>query len=141
MPCLDTSSASLTREGTSAVAARPYREFRKSALFFAQPLFGFAESTSFRTADLFWSALLGLICGLVAMVFTITFRKFRAFAVHAPIPHTRKLVIGGLLTGICGLIFVIAYPGELIPLGPNYEAVRQVLTQRIPPANYWCSHS
>lgn len=98
----------------------------------AQPLFGFAGSTSFRTADLFWSALLGLICGLVAMVFTITFRKFRAFAVHAPIPHTRKLVIGGLLTGICGLIFVIAYPGELIPLGPNYEAVRQVLTRPHP---------
>jgi CIC family chloride channel protein len=95
----------------------------------AQPLFGFAGSTSFRTADLFWSALLGLLCGLIAMVFTITFRAVRAFAIHAPIPHTRKLVVGGLLTGICGLIFVIAYPGKLIPLGPNYEAVRQVLSQ------------
>jgi chloride channel protein, CIC family len=94
-----------------------------------QPLFGFAGSTSFRTADLFWSALLGLLCGLIAMVFTITFRKVRAFAIHAPIPHTRKLVIGGLLTGICGLIFVLAYPGKLIPLGPNYEAVREVLSQ------------
>jgi chloride channel protein, CIC family len=98
----------------------------------AQPLFGFAGSTTFRTTDLFWSALLGLICGLVAMVFTITFRKFRAFAIHAPISHTRKLVIGGLLTGICGLIFVVAYPGKMIPLGPNYEAVREVLSRPHP---------
>jgi len=98
----------------------------------ATPLFGFAGSTSFRTADLFWSALLGFICGLIAMVFTITFRKVRAFAVHAPISHTRKLVIGGLLTGICGLIFITAYPGILIPLGPNYEAVREVLSHPHP---------
>ena len=95
----------------------------------AEPLFGFAGSTTFRTIDLFWSALLGLLCGLIAMVFTIVFRRVRALAIHAPIPHTRKMVIGGLLTGVCGLIFVIAYPGKLIPLGPNYEAVREVLTQ------------
>jgi chloride channel protein, CIC family len=100
-----------------------------AAILGATPLFGFAGSTSFQTVDLFWSALLGLICGLIAMVFTIIFRRVRAFAIHLPIPHTRKLVIGGLLTGICGLIFVIGYPGKLIPLGPNYEAVREVLSQ------------
>jgi len=96
------------------------------------PLFGFAGTTTFRTSDIFWSAVLGLICGLVAMIFTITFRRVRTFAIHAPIPHTRKLVIGGVLTGICGLIFVSAYPGPLIPLGPNYEAVRLVLSQPHP---------
>lgn len=98
----------------------------------AQPLFGFAGSTTFRTADIFWSALLGLICGMVAMVFTITFRRVRTFAIHAPFSHTRKLTIGGILTGLCGLIFVIVYPGQLIPLGPNYEAVRLVLSQPYP---------
>ena len=100
----------------------------------AQPLFGFAGSTTFRTIDLFWSALLGLICGLIAMVFTVGFRKFRSFAIHAPIPHKRKLVIGGLLTSICGLIFVMLYPGGMIPLGPNYEAVREVLSRPHPPS-------
>jgi chloride channel protein, CIC family len=98
----------------------------------SQPLFGFAGTTSFRTTDIFWSALLGLFCGLIAMVFTITFRRVRAFAIHAPIPHTQKLVIGGILTAICGLIFVIVDPGELIPLGPNYEAVRLVLARPHP---------
>jgi CIC family chloride channel protein len=66
------------------------------------------------------------------MVFTITFRRVRMFAIHAPIPHTRKLLLGGILTGICGLIFVNVYPGSLIPLGPNYEAVRLVLGQPYP---------
>ena len=75
-----------------------------------------------------WSALLGLGLGLVTMVFTITFRRARAFSIHAKMPHTMKLIIGGLLTGICGLAFSTIYPGTLIPLGPNYEAVRQVLT-------------
>jgi chloride channel protein, CIC family len=98
----------------------------------SQPLFGFAGSTTFRTTDIFWSAALGLICGLIAMVFTITFRRVRTFAIHAPIPHTGKLVIGGVLTGVCGLIFGIIYPGPLIPLGPNYEAVRMVLARPHP---------
>jgi CIC family chloride channel protein len=104
----------------------------------SQPLFGFASSTTFRTADISWSAALGLTCGLIAMVFTITFRRVRTFAIHAPIPHTRKLVIGGVFPGICGLIFVIVYPGPLIPLGPNYEAVR-FWRAHIPPAS--CSSS
>jgi CIC family chloride channel protein len=98
----------------------------------SEPLFGFAGTTSFRTIDIFWAALLGLICGLIAMVFTITFRRVRTFAIHAPIPHTLKLVIGGVLTGVCGLIFVSIYAGQLIPLGPNYEAVRLVLAQPHP---------
>ncbi len=98
----------------------------------SEPLFNFAGSTSFQTIDLLWSALLGLLCGLIAMVFTITFRKVRAFAIRSPIPHTGKLVVGGLLTGICGLIFIVAFPGRLIPLGPNYEAVREVLAHPHP---------
>jgi chloride channel protein, CIC family len=98
----------------------------------SHPLFGFAGTTTFRTIDIFWAALLGLICGLISMVFTITFRRVRTFAIHAPISHTLKLVIGGVLTGICGLIFVSIYPGQLIPLGPNYEAVRLVLAQPHP---------
>jgi CIC family chloride channel protein len=44
-------------------------------------------------------------------------------------PHWIKLTIGGLLTGLCGLFFLQLYPGMLIPLGPNYEAVGQILTQ------------
>jgi CIC family chloride channel protein len=44
-------------------------------------------------------------------------------------PHWIKLSIGGLLTGLCGLVFLYLYPGTLIPLGPNYEAVDLILNR------------
>ena len=91
------------------------------------PLFNFASATSFTHRDLFWCALLGLIIGLIAMIFTITFRRARAFFVKWAVPHWVKLAVGGLLTGICGVIFLHIYPGSLVPIGPNYEAVGMIL--------------
>ncbi len=98
----------------------------------AQPLFGFAGSTSFRASDVWWSALLGAGIGLIAIVFDITFRRVRRFSIASRIPHTLKLTIGGLGTALCGLAFVTIYDGPLIPIGPNYEAVRYVLKHPIP---------
>jgi CIC family chloride channel protein len=93
----------------------------------ADPLFDFTGCTAYTRHDLYWSALLGLIIGLVAMTFVITFRRARQFFVQWSIPHWLKLTIGGLLTGLCGLLFLQLYPGNLVPLGPNYEAVGQIL--------------
>ena len=98
----------------------------------AQPLFGFAGSTSFRAIDVAWSALLGAGIGLIAIVFDITFRRVRMFSIASRIPHTLKLTIGGLGTALCGVAFVTIYNGPLIPIGPNYEAVRYVLSHPIP---------
>ena len=97
------------------------------AIVGSEPLFGFVGSTSFSERDLLWSALLGVLCGLVAMVFAITFRRARSFAILAPIPHTAKLLIGGLGTAVSGLLFVSLFSAPLMPLGPNYEAVREIL--------------
>jgi chloride channel protein, CIC family len=95
----------------------------------AQPLFDFVGSTSFTRRDLYWSALLGLLIGLIAMVFVVTFRRTRTFFVRLPAPHWVKLGVGGLLTGLCGVAFLHFYPGNLVPLGANYEAVGMVLNQ------------
>jgi chloride channel protein, CIC family len=100
----------------------------------AQPLFNFVGSTSFSAADLLWSALLGVGIGLLALVYDITFRRVRSFAIASRLPHAMKLAIGGFGTGLCGLIFVMIYPGKLIPIGPNYEAVNYVLNTPYPPA-------
>ncbi|MEO6911785.1 MAG: chloride channel protein, partial [Edaphobacter sp.] len=91
------------------------------------PLFDFASNTSFTGRDLFWSALLGLLIGLIAMAFVITFRRTRVFFVNSSLPHWIKLTIGGLLTGVCGVAFLYLFPGRLVPLGPNYEAVGMIL--------------
>jgi chloride channel protein, CIC family len=100
-----------------------------SSFLGATPLFNFASSASFTRNDVYWSALLGLIVGLIAMVFVITFRRARRFFVKWNIPHWVKLAIGGLLTGLCGLLFLRVYPGDLVPIGPNYEAVGEILGQ------------
>lgn len=93
------------------------------------PLFNFHSSGSYHRTDLYWSALLGLLVGLVAMVFVVTFRRTRVFFVNWRIPHWTKLAIGGLLTGLCGVLFLHIYGGSLVPIGPNYEAVGDILNR------------
>jgi chloride channel protein, CIC family len=93
------------------------------------PLFNFAAGMSYTGRDLYWSALLGLLIGLAAMIFVVTFRRARVFFVRWAVPHWLKLTLGGLLTGLCGLGFLQIYPGALMPIGPNYEAVGYVLTR------------
>ena len=101
-----------------------------ATLMGSEPLFAFIGRSHFAAMDLVWSALLGVICGLAAMVFAITFRRFRAFAIKAPVPHTVKMVAGGVATGLCGLLFVTLYEGlPLMPLGPNYEVVKEILAR------------
>lgn len=101
-----------------------------SSFLGATPLFNFSGSTTFTRHDLYWSALLGFIVGLVAMIFVITFRRARSFFIKWSLPHWLKLAIGGLLTGLCGLLFLHIYPGNLVPIGPNYEAVGEILSQQ-----------
>lgn len=95
----------------------------------AGPIFSFPSSGIYTRKDLLWSVLLGAICGVIAMVFDITFRRARRFSIQAKIPHWAKMAIGGTLTGVCGLLFVTAFRGPLIPIGPNYEAVPLILQQ------------
>jgi CIC family chloride channel protein len=95
----------------------------------AAPLFNFASAASFTGRDLLWCAFLGVLMGLAAMAFTITFRRARVFMVNWAIPHWLKLTLGGFLTGICGLVFLLMYHGSLVPLGPNYEAVGEILSR------------
>jgi CIC family chloride channel protein len=98
------------------------------ALFLgAKPIFEFGGAQSFTGWDLVWCAVLGGIIGLIAMAFAITFRRARAFVVQWALPHWMKLAVGGLLTGLCGLVFVAIFKDSLVPLGPNYEAVGLIL--------------
>lgn len=100
-----------------------------SSFLGAAPLFDFSGCTTFTRHDLYWCALLGLVVGLIAMVFVVTFRHARKFFVEWSIPHWTKMAVGGLGTGLCGMLFLYLYPGNLIPIGPNYEAVGAILGQ------------
>lgn len=102
------------------------------AILGAEPLFPFDRTIQFHDVDLIWAALLGLICGLVAMAFSSTFRRFRDFMIRLPIPHPLKLLFGGLGVVLCGLGFVTAFGSNLLPLGPDYEVVRTLLADHYP---------
>ena len=93
------------------------------------PLFDFPPAITYHRTDLYWSALLGLLVGLVAMAFVVTFRRVRVFFVNWNVPHWIKLTVGGLLTGLCGVLFLHVYGGSLVPIGPNYEAVGDILNR------------
>lgn len=93
----------------------------------AQPLFDFPAGGSFSGRDLLWSALLGLLIGFAAMAFDTTFRRARTLAIRWTIPHWIKMAMGGGATGLCGWGFVKIFKGALIPIGPNYEAVPEIL--------------
>ncbi len=98
-----------------------------AAFLGSHSLFDFASSGSYDRRDLLWSALLGAICGLVAMVFAITFRRFRSYCVRSRVRHWVKMAIGGALTALCGVCFIGLFRGPLVPIGPNYEAAGQIL--------------
>jgi CIC family chloride channel protein len=93
----------------------------------AEPLFNFIHAEHFTRHDLYWSALLGVLVGLIAMVFVVTFRRVRSFFVDWAVPHWVKMGVGGGLTGVCGVIFLHFYNGALVPIGANYEAAEMIL--------------
>ena len=98
-----------------------------AAFLGSRSLFDFAASGTYTRRDLLWSALLGAVCGLVAMTFAITFRRFRSYCVRSPVRHWLKMAVGGALTGLCGLLFIGMFRGGLVPIGPNYEAAGLIL--------------
>lgn len=101
--------------------------FTLASFLGTRPLFDFSSPTGFTGRDLFWCALLGVIIGLIGMAFAITFRRAREFVVNWSLPHWMKLGLGGLVTGLCGLVFLLIFKDGLVPIGPNYEAVGLIL--------------
>jgi CIC family chloride channel protein len=94
-----------------------------------QPLFNFAGGAAFSGNQLLWAALLGLACGLLTMGFNRSYRRVREFMIRLRLPHWIKMTAGGILTGLCGWMFLAIFPGHLVPVGPDYEAVGQILQQ------------
>lgn len=102
-----------------------------AAFLGTEPLFAFGSASveAYSRIDLFWSAVLGMGTGLIAMAFTITFRHFRQSTIASKLPHWMKMARGGLLTALTGLGFLTLFPGDIIPIGLNYEAASILLTR------------
>jgi CIC family chloride channel protein len=98
-----------------------------AAFLGAKPIFDFVSTVVYTRRDLLWSAALGGLCGLVTMFFSLAFRRVRESSISSSVPHWVKMASGGILTGLCGVAFISIFNGRLIPIGPNYEAVPQIL--------------
>ena len=90
-----------------------------------EPVFALVGEVAFGVPqNLFWYALLGLICGLVAVGFTRALYRVEDFFEALPIPEVLLPALGGLGLGLIGLF---------IPrvLGVGYETITAILNGQL----------
>ena len=123
--------------GAAAVADR-LRRFVCDAQFFSgqrRRCSTFSHAVTSPATTCYWSALLGLLIGLIAMAFVVTFRRAREFLRglgRAPLDQdVRRAACSPACAACC---FCSFYNGSLVPLGPNYEAVGIILHRAPGPA-------
>ncbi|AWB10885.1 chloride channel protein, CIC family [Thermodesulfobium acidiphilum] len=70
------------------------------------PIFGkFPTNYSFSPQSLVYFAILGLLCGLIGILYTKTFYGTTALFKKIKIPNTFKPAIGGLIVGLIGMLY------------------------------------
>ncbi len=89
-----------------------------SPIFGAQSRFGFADP-----AQLGWYALIGLVCGLVGLLYIRNFYGLTAYFHRLPMPRAVKPAIAGVVVGCIGIVL----PGVL---GTGYGYVQAGLDRQ-----------
>ncbi|MDP2232526.1 MAG: chloride channel protein [Actinomycetota bacterium] len=92
-----------------------------------EPLFLVSERYTFGTRDLLFSIAIGLMVGLLARAFVVSFHGFSALARRMPVPLWVRTATGGLLTGLFGLAALKLF-GEPVVLGTGYSAIDGLVT-------------
>ncbi len=85
------------------------------------PVFGVTAYAFKSPYQLGWFALLGILCGVVGLLYAKGFYGIAALFSRLSLPHSLRTAIGGLLVGLIGL----ALPETL---GTGYGFVQRVLT-------------
>ncbi len=93
----------------------------------SEPLFRFPGVISLSLMDIAASAVLGLICGLAALVFIIVYRNLERTMSGLGKRFYQKALIGGVTVGAIGIISVQLY-GVPYPLGISYDIINLALT-------------
>lgn len=87
-----------------------------------EPLFLVSGRYSLETRDLFYSAVIGVVVGLLARAFVASFHGFGGMVRRASAPLWVKTAIGGLCTGLFGLVALSRF-GEPAVLGTGYSTI------------------
>jgi CIC family chloride channel protein len=94
-----------------------------------EPLFLFTRVTTFTYTELLFSALLGGIMGLLAILFSVFFRKTKKFFSKVALPL--RALIGGAGCGFIGILCILILH-EPYSMGPPYAAIKSVLAGSLP---------
>jgi CIC family chloride channel protein len=97
-----------------------------------QPLFRFTSVSTFALSDLLFSALLGIISGLLAIVFSTIFHRVSEIFRRTSLLLPFKTFLGGLSCGIIGAVAVILC-GAPLSLGSGYVAIKAILAEALSP--------
>lgn len=92
-----------------------------------EPLFLVSQRYTFVMRDLLYSAVVGLVVGLLARAFVASFHSMSNLAGRVSAPLWLRTASGGLLTGLFGLA-ALKLMGEPAVLGTSYPAVQKLVT-------------
>jgi CIC family chloride channel protein len=98
------------------------------------PLFGFADTYHFtHPTQLIWFALIGIISGLIGLLYAKGFYGIAAAFAHSPVPRWANPVIGAVIVGAAGIV---------IPevLGTGYGWIQQALGPQLSTLPLWIVH-
>lgn len=89
------------------------------------PAFVVPHYTLVSTLEMPFYILLGILAGVVGVIFTLTLYKFEDLFALLKIPDYTKAAVGGMLIGIIGIFFPHVY-------GVGYDAIGLALLENLP---------
>ena len=93
-----------------------------------EPLFKTGRIFTLDYRDLLLVAVLGLVIGLMARFFVISYRKSEDFFSGLNIPLIYKLMIGGTIVGITGVISILVLDSPM-SLGVGYGVIDDIIAE------------
>ncbi|MBE0475858.1 MAG: chloride channel protein [Coriobacteriia bacterium] len=98
-----------------------------------RPLFLVEQRYSLSPTDLPYSMLVGVLVGLVARAFIMSFRAAERLGHASGLPLWARTSLGGLVTGLLGLASLLLLGGPFV-LGTGYEAIEGLVSGSFAPA-------
>lgn len=101
-----------------------------ASLLGIEPLFYVAERHVPALTDMGWAVVLGLLVGVVARAFVLSYRYFLRRVTALPVPLAARTALGGLAAGTAGALGLWLLHSPMV-LGTGYEAVQALVRDEL----------
>lgn len=92
------------------------------------PLFRSSQAYSVSSWDLIFAVVLGLVIGLAGKLFVLAYRRTEELFSSLPYSRPTRMAIGGLLTGVTGLV-ALWWFGSPMSLGIGYNTIGRIINE------------